>query len=114
MSAKKPPAKDSEIDYRRLLCGDLRHSWNPVGDMVLLERKGVVKVFQRGLECMRCSTLRFDTYQWVGHSVIHVATRYKYPAWYHVEGGLKIDRARDLLFRDMVLSIRSADDEATA
>lgn len=114
MSAKKRPAKDAEIDRRRLVCGDLRHAWEPAGDMVLLERRGVVKVFQRGLECPRCGTLRFDTYQWVGHSVLHVATRYRYPAWYHVDGGLKIDRARDLLFRDMVLSMKVADDEATA
>ena len=39
----------------------------------------------------------------VGHSVLHVGTRYKYPRWYHVKGGLKLDAARYLLFRNATM-----------
>lgn len=97
-----------EIRGERLLCADLRHAWRSVGDTVLLEKKGQVKVFSRTLECPRCETCRVDTYQMVGHSVLHVGTRYQYPRWYHIKGGLKLDQARYLIFKNarMVKPVR--------
>jgi hypothetical protein len=90
-----------EISSVSLECRDMRHAWRRVGDNILVERKGKIRVFTRTLECPRCETLRIDTYRITAQSVERVHSRYAYPKGYHVKGGLKVGDARYLLFKDM-------------
>jgi hypothetical protein len=90
------------MDYDRTfcVCRDLRHSWEPSGDVVLLENKGRIKRFMRTLSCTRCATVRWDVYEMSGYAVVPQGTRYAYPQDYRVKGGMKASTARYLLFQD--------------
>ena len=92
---------DPKIPSVRILCADMRHAWEPVGDTVLVERQGQVRVFTRTLQCLRCETQRVDTYRIAGHAVFRVMARYRYPEGYRVPGGLKIEDVRWALFGKM-------------
>lgn len=87
---------DSVIQY--LPCRDLRHSWESVGDNVLIEERGQVRHFSRTLECARCSTQRIDEYRMSRVALARVRSRYSYPQGYQVKGGLKVADARLALF----------------
>lgn len=93
-----------------LLCRDMRHGWNPVGDTVLLEKRGQIRTFSRTLECFRCSTVREDIYEITASGVARVRTAYRYPHGYHVKGGLPVSTVRYLLFKNATMKVRKNDE----
>lgn len=95
-----------------LPCRDLRHSWEPAGDNILIEDRGQVKHFTRTLECMRCECQRIDEYKMSRIALVLVRTRYKYPFGYQVKGGLRVADARLMLFQNARFTHPEEDDEA--
>lgn len=91
-------APEVQVTNERLLCADMRHAWNPVGDNVLVQKHGRIRSFSRQLQCLRCATTRTDVYEVTRTSVNRVTSKYKYPQGYHVKGGLPVGTARLMLF----------------
>lgn len=81
-------------------CRDLRHSWEPVGDVILIEEMGQVRHFSRTLECSRCDTLRVDEYKISNFSLARVRSHYQYPEGYTIRGGIKIADVRFRMFQN--------------
>jgi hypothetical protein len=92
--------QNRRITPERMLCSDLRHGWNSVGDLVLLEQQGKVRVFQRVLECFRCLTVRTDTYRITPREITRVGSHYRYPEGYLIKGGVPVAEVRFLMFRN--------------
>lgn len=90
-----------------LECRDMRHAWSQKNDIVLSERRGIVRIFTRNLVCIRCQTTRSDTYEVVKSQVSLLHTKYKYPEGYHVTGGLSVSTARSLLWSTLIQNGRS-------
>lgn len=98
------PVKDhdmTQVSTVSFECRDMRHGWRNVGDAILVEKKGAVKVFSRTLECFRCQTIRVDTYQLIGHRVEKVHTKYGYTQGYQIKGGIDLAEVRWRLFKDV-------------
>jgi len=81
-------------------CRDLRHSWESVGDTILIEQKGQVRHFARTLRCFRCETERWDEYKISNVALSRVRTRYSYIPGYQIKGGISIADLRFRLFKD--------------
>lgn len=81
-------------------CRDLRHSWDVIGDTVLIEQKGQVRHFARTLRCHRCETERVDEYKISNVALARVRSRYNYIPGYQVKGGIAIAEVRFRLFKD--------------
>jgi hypothetical protein len=94
-----------------LPCRDLRHSWESIGDNVLIEDRGQVKHFTRTLECSRCECRRMDEYKMSRVALVLLRTRYDYPKGYQVKGGLRVSDARLMLFQDAVFVHRGEQGE---
>lgn len=87
---KKPP-------YGYPDCRDLRHAWVRENDEVLIETQGQVKLFTRSLVCIRCESVRVDTYRVAtrgGHALHKIGSKYRYAPHYTVRGGFDVEELR--------------------
>jgi hypothetical protein len=103
---------EQKINSVSLECRDMRHAWMQVKDVVLTEKKGIVRIFTRTLRCLRCETERVDTYEVVSRSsnpsvaqrVDLLHTKYKYPDGYQVKGRVNVSTVREMLWHDRLLN----------
>lgn len=79
-------------------CRDMRHKWDPAGDIILIEEKGQVRHFKRRLHCGRCGTIRTDEYKISRSALARVRSYYEYPNGYQIRGGVKIADVRFIMF----------------
>jgi hypothetical protein len=98
---------NKQVDPISLECRDMRHAWSQKNDIVLSEKRGIVRIFTRNLICIRCGTERSDTYEVVRSQVALLHTKYKYPDGYHVNGGLSVSSARSLLWSTLIQNGRA-------
>lgn len=94
----KITAKDLDVSGP---CRDMRHRWDPIGDVVLIEERGQVRHFKRRLGCDRCGTVRNDEYKISNVALSRVRSYYEYPDGYRIPGGIKIADARFIMFSQM-------------
>jgi hypothetical protein len=96
----KKERDDHSVGY---VCRDIRHAWDHLGDVVLIEQNKQVRHFARTLVCLRCSTRRIDEYKVSSYALGRVRTKYEYPEGYHVPGGISVEEVRIALFKDMTM-----------
>jgi len=92
----------AEINPVSLECRDMRHAWFAVKDVILTEKRGVVRIFTRTLRCTRCETERADTYEVVGSRVEMLHTKYKYPDGYQIKGRVSVSTVRSQLWKSLI------------
>ena len=78
----------------------MRHGWDSIGDVVLIEENGQVRHFARRLRCFRCETERVDEYKISNFALQRVRTRYEYIPGYQIKGGIPVAEVRFRLFKD--------------
>lgn len=70
-----------------VMCRDMRHAWAVVEDFHVTERKGTrVQTIARILGCIRCATLRKETYVHNGYGLDKIGQGYQYPEGYQIKG----------------------------
>lgn len=70
-----------------VICRDMRHAWSVIDDFHVTERNGRhVRTIARTLGCMRCMTLRLETYVHNGYGLDKTSQHYKYPEGYQIKG----------------------------
>jgi hypothetical protein len=75
---------------------DLRHAWQRQSDEVLYS-EGQQHLFTRTVICMRCETMRVDTYRVPSrgqHLMLRVGSKYRYAKDYQVTGGCDTNAMR--------------------
>lgn len=90
------------IDPVSLECRDMRHGWVQVNDVVLTEKRGIVRIFTRRLRCIRCETERVDTYEVLRTRVELLHTKYAYPKGYQVKGRVSVSTVRGMLWQNLL------------
>lgn len=70
-----------------VICRDVRHAWDVQQDFHVTHRQGR-KVLQIGrvLICMRCKTLRVETYVHTADGLDKTGQGYRYPEHYQIKG----------------------------
>lgn len=80
-------------------CRDLRHAWDFVTDEITEKKRRQVISFRRNLICIRCGTVRQDSFKIVHEAIVRSRTTYVYPEGYRMPKGMRIEDIRYQLFR---------------
>ncbi len=98
----RDPVTGANITDEALRCRTYGHAWDEVPASMVSLTKRMVGGFQLHLRCTRCTTLRHDVYNLVGHLA---ARYYEYPEGYqHAVGSEKFSRDQ---YRLMLIQART-------
>lgn len=67
-------------------CRDMRHAWQVMTDFHVNDESGRGPEIRRELSCMRCETVRRESYENNKYGLDRVATTYIYPDKYQLHG----------------------------
>jgi hypothetical protein len=98
---KKPvaPPDLTGISQQHLVCRDLAHAWKWESDIVPKRIDRKVVSIERMLSCLRCGTIRHDTYSVPDFQ--RVKSQYTYPEHYLVpnSGHVRVSFVREEIFK---------------
>jgi len=76
-----------ELPEEWVICRDMRHAWNVLNDFhVTKSDKRYSQEIRRELVCMRCATVRNETYHHGRFGLEKVSQNYGYPEHYQIKG----------------------------